>query len=447
MSDEKLVRGIGRWDFTAIVINTIIGAGIFGLPALVYARIGSYSLIAFVACAIIVGLIVLCYAEVSSRFTTTGGPYLYAREAFGPLVGFEVGWLYWIVRVATFAANCNLLVAYLGFFIPSANEGALRVVIITFVVAVITIVNLLGVRESALMTNIFTVGKLVPLLLFIAIGVFFIQPGNFDFSVVPDRSSFSGAVLLLIYAFVGFEASVVLAGETKDPGRNIPFGLLIALLIVAVIYILIQIVAIGTLPGLAQSQRPLADSASAFLGTFGAALITVGALVSIFGNLNVGVLSATRMLFAMSENREIPSVFGATVERFKTPYVSILLTAVVILILTIQSSFLTAVTIAIVTRLIVYATTCVALPVFRYQKDAPPALFRAPLGIVAAVLSLALIGWLLTDERVRNEGLPILIAAVIGLILYFAYRIFSKRESRDASNPGGQGEGYGDRQS
>ena len=447
MSDEKLVRGIGRWDFTAIVINTIIGAGIFGLPALVYARIGSYSLIAFVACAIIVGLIVLCYAEVSSRFTTTGGPYLYAREAFGPLVGFEVGWLYWIVRVATFAANCSLLVAYLGFFIPSANEGALRVVIITFVVAVITIVNLLGVRESALMTNIFTVGKLVPLLLFIAIGVFFIQPGNFDFSVVPDRSSFSGAVLLLIYAFVGFEASVVLAGETKDPGRNIPFGLLIALLIVAVIYILIQIVAIGTLPGLAQSQRPLADSASAFLGTFGAALITVGALVSIFGNLNVGVLSATRMLFAMSENREIPSVFGATVERFKTPYVSILLTAVVILILTIQSSFLTAVTIAIVTRLVVYATTCVSLPVFRYRKSAPPALFMAPLGIVAAVLSLALIGWLLTDERVRNEGLPILIAAVIGLILYFAYRIFGKRESGDASNPGGQGEGYGDRQS
>jgi len=447
MSDEKLVRGIGRWDFTAIVINTIIGAGIFGLPALVYARIGSYSLIAFVACAIIVGLIVLCYAEVSSRFTSTGGPYLYAREAFGPLVGFEVGWLYWIVRVATFAANCNLLVAYLGFFIPSANEGALRVVIITFVVAVITIVNLLGVRESALMTNIFTVGKLVPLLLFIAIGVFFIQPGNFDFSVVPDRSSFSGAVLLLIYAFVGFEASVVLAGETKDPGRNIPFGLLIALLIVAVIYILIQIVAIGTLPGLAQSQRPLADSASAFLGTFGAALITVGALVSIFGNLNVGVLSATRMLFAMSENREIPSVFGATVERFKTPYVSILLTAVVILILTIQSSFLTAVTIAIVTRLVVYATTCVSLPVFRYRKSAPPALFMAPFGIVASVLSLVLIGWLLTDERVRNEGLPILIAAVIGLILYFAYRIFGKRESGDASNPGGQGEGYGDRPS
>src|SRR5688572_6006502 len=152
MSEEKLVRGIGRWDFTAIVINTIIGAGIFGLPAKVYAQIGGYSLIAFVACALIVGLIVLCYAEVSSRFTATGGPYLYAKEAFGSLVGFEVGWLYWIVRVTTFAANCNLLVTYLGFFIPGANEGALRIVFISIVVLIIVVVNLIGVRESAFAT-------------------------------------------------------------------------------------------------------------------------------------------------------------------------------------------------------------------------------------------------------------------------------------------------------
>ncbi|MCA1607896.1 MAG: APC family permease, partial [Acidobacteria bacterium] len=252
---EKLDRGIGRWDFTAIVINTIIGAGIFGLPAAIYGRIGSYSLIAFVACALIIGLIVLCYAEVSSRFSETGGPYLYAKEAFGSFVGFEVGWLYWIVRVATFAANCNLLVAYLGFFIPSANVGALRILFISFIVAIITAVNLIGVRESALMTNVFTIGKLLPLIIFVAIGLFFVRPENFSFASVPEYSAFSGAVLLLIYAFVGFEASVVLAGETKDPGRSIPFGMLIALAIVAVVYILVQIVVIGTLPGLAQSQR------------------------------------------------------------------------------------------------------------------------------------------------------------------------------------------------
>ena len=127
MNESKLVRGLGRWDLTAIVINGIIGAGIFGLPGKVYAQIGSYSLLAFVACAVIVGLIVLCYAEVASRFSATGGSYLYAREAFGPAVGFEVGWLFWIVRVATFAANCNLLVTYLGFFVAGANEGTMRI--------------------------------------------------------------------------------------------------------------------------------------------------------------------------------------------------------------------------------------------------------------------------------------------------------------------------------
>ena len=428
MSDEKLVRGLGRWDFTAIVINTIIGAGIFGLPAKIYAQIGVYSLIAFVACALIIGLIVLCYAEVASRFSATGGPYLYAKEAFGSLVGFEVGWLYWIVRVATFAANCNLLVTYLGFFVPSANEGWFRVGFISLVVLIITVVNLTGIRESAVMTNIFTAGKLIPLVIFAAVGLFFIQPANFSFASVPEYSSFSSAVLLLIYAFVGFEASVVLAGETREPAKTIPFGTLTGLAIVAVLYILIQTVSVGTLPELAKSERPLADAATVFLGTYGAAFITLGALVSIFGNLNVGVLSSTRMLFAMSEQRDLPSVFEKTHDRFKTPYVAILVTAVVILILTIQSSFLTALTIATITRLLVYATTCLALPIFRRRKDLPKAPFAVPFGVLAALLSLGLIIWLLTNVDFAKEGLAILIAAAIGLVLYFVSRSLGGRD-------------------
>jgi len=428
MTDEKLIRGIGRWDFTAIVINTIIGAGIFGLPARVYAQIGSYSLIAFVACAMIVGLIALCYAEVSSRFSATGGPYLYAKEAFGPVVGFEVGWLYWIVRVTTFAANCNLFVTYLGFFVTGANDGALRIILVSLVVLTITVVNLVGVRESALATNVFTIGKLLPLLLFGLVGLFFIQPDNFQFDAVPEYGSFSSAVLLLIYAFVGFEAAVVLSGETKNPERNIPAGLMIALAIVAILYILVQVVAIGTLPELAKSERPLADAATTFLGAFGASLITVGALISILGNLQVGVLSSTRLLFAMSEQRELPAVLGKTHERFKTPYVSIILTAIVIFVLTVQSSFITAVAIATITRLLVYATTCLALPIFRRRSDIPPARFSNPLGILAAVLSLGLIVWLLTRVDFAREAVPILIAAVLGLVLYFAYRLMRKPE-------------------
>src|SRR6186713_685069 len=190
MTDEKLVRGIGLWDLTAVAINTIIGTGIFILPAGVFGLIGSFSLIAFVACAVIMGLIVLCFSEVSSRFQSTGGMYLYAKEAFGPEIGFEVGWLYWIVRVATFAANCNAMLAYIGFFVGGANEGAARVAIISVVVIGITLLNLLGVRETAIATNIFTVGKIVPLIIFAVVGLFFIQPTNFDFSIAPPAGAF-----------------------------------------------------------------------------------------------------------------------------------------------------------------------------------------------------------------------------------------------------------------
>ena len=429
MTDEKLIRGISRWDLAAITINTIIGAGIFGLPSKVTALIGSYSLLAFVACALIVAFIVLCFAEVSSRFQTTGGSYLYAREAFGSIVGFEVGWLYWIVRLTTFAANCNLLLSYLGFFFPSANEGATRILLIFLITLIITAVNFLGVRQSAILTNIFTVGKIVPLIIFAAVGLFFIQPENFIFSPVPEAGKFSSAVLILIYAFVGFEAATIPAGEVRNPQRSVPFALMTALAIVAVLYILIQIVAIGTLPELAGSERPLADAANKFLGSFGAAFITVGALVSIFGNLNAGFLIASRVPFAMAEHTELPRIFARTHEKFKTPHISLFVTALAMLVLTIQSSFLTALTISTITRLIVYATTCAALPVFRYRQNAPKAEFLAPFGIVAAVLSLGLTIWLLTNVDFSKEGLSILIFVVLGLILYFGYRIFAVSSS------------------
>lgn len=426
MSESKLVRGIGRWDLTAIAVNTIIGAGIFGLPSKVTALIGGYSLLAFVVCALIVGFIVLCFAEVASRFRETGGMYLYAKEAFGSVVGFEVGWLYWIVRITTFAANCNLLLAYLGFFYPSASEGALRIALISAVVVLLTFVNFIGVKESAILTNVFTVGKIVPLLIFAAVGVFFIEPGNFSFEAAPGYDAFSSAVLLLIYAYVGFEAAAIPAGETKDPQKNVPFALLAALAFCAVLFILIQIVAIGTLPGLAQSERPLADAASRFLGAFGAGFIAVGALVSILGNLNGGFLAASRIPFAMAEQKEVPAVIGATHTRFKTPYVSLLLTAVLMWILTVQSSFVSALTIATITRLIVYATTCASLPVFRRKENAPEAKFIAPFGTAAAVLSLLLIVWLLTNVDFKKEGLAIVAAAAIGLVLYYTYRFFGK---------------------
>jgi amino acid transporter len=434
MADEKLVRGIGRWDFTAIVINTIIGAGIFGLPSKAAALIGSHSIYAFAFCGIIVSLIVLCYAEVSSRFDSTGGPYLYAHTTFGEITGFEVGWLYWIVRVVTFAANCNLFVTYLGFFIPSASETVVRMVIVGIVVVLLTVVNLVGVRQSALATNIFTVGKIVPLLVFAVVGVFFIDPGNFNFAVAPTYSDFSSAVLLLFYAFVGFEAAVVLGGEVKEPQRNIPFGLFAALGIVAFIYMSVQIVSIGTFPGIATSERPIADASALFMGPVGAGLITVGALLSIIGNLNVGLLASTRMLYSMADNRQLPQFIARTHPRSKTPYVSIILTGIVIFVLTVASSFLVAVAIATITRLIVYATTCLALPLLRRRDNIPPAQFKPALGVPAAIISIILTIWLLTNVDFAKEGVAILIMAAVGIMLYGAGRLLNRNGKTDENS-------------
>lgn len=433
MTEEKLVRGIGRWDLAAITINTIIGAGIFGLPAKVYSLIGPYSIFAFIACAAIIGILVLCYAEVSSRFSTTGGPYLYAREAFGPIVGFEVGWLYWIVRVATFAANCNLFVTYLGFFDSRFDQPAFRIATIFAVVVVLAAINILGVRQTAIASNLFTAGKLLPLLVFSFIGIFFVNPDNFRFDLIPEYGSFSNAVLLLIYAFVGFEVAVVLGGETRDPQSSLPFALLVAVTVVAVLYILIQIVSIGTLPGLAASERPLADAAANFLGVFGAGFITIGALISILGNLNVGILGSTRLLFAMSERGDLPGFLSAVHDRFRTPHISIALTIFAMLLLTLYSSFLSALAIATITRLLVYATTCAALPVFRRRGHAPPARFKAPAGIAAAAVSLLLIGWLLTRVDLQKEALPISVAAIIGLGVFGIHRLLQSR-GRGESN-------------
>ena len=428
VTNEKLIRGIGRWDLTAIVINTIIGAGIFGLPSKVYAALGVYSLGAFIACGLVVGVIILCYAEVASRFSSTGGPYLYAKEAFGPLVAFEVGWLYWVVRVATFAANCNLFVTYVGFFYPQATEGVTRLAVILSVVSLLTVVNLLGVRQSAWLTNIFTLGKLLPLLLFCAVGLFFIRSENFTVTPLPAYTTFTSAVLMLIYAFVGFEVAVIPAGEAKDPKRDFPFALLIGLAVVASIYILVQIVSIGTLPGLAGSERPLADAATNFMGGAGASVIAAGALISIMGNLNVSLLGGSRIIFAMGERDQLPGLFAATDAKLRTPYVSLLLNAIVILFLTIYSSFLSALAMATITRLLVYATTCSSLPILRKRAAGEDTAFRAPFGKTIAAVSILLILWLLSNVDFTKEGLPIIAVGVVGLALYYFTKFLRKSE-------------------
>lgn len=429
-SGPGLVRRLKRWDLVALVLNAIIGAGIFGLPATAFQRTGAYSLVAYAVCAILVALIALCFAEVASRFTGTGGPYAYARVGMGAFAGFQVGWLLWLARITAFASLSNLFVSYLSIFWPAAAAGTGRTIVLTCIVAVLTLVNLLGVRPSAIFTNTFTIGKLLPLLVFIGVGLFFVAPENFDMEAVPSIGDFRGTVLILVFAFSGFEMAVIPAGEIVDPKRHLPFALMTGIGIVVVLYILIQFVAIGTLPTLAESGRPIADASERFLGPAGARFIAIGALVSIMGTLNTIALITPRLLYAIAEERQMPRVFAAVHNRFRTPYVSIIVSSAVILWVTLAGSFVASAAISTVIRLIVYGSTCLAFLRLRRIEDAPPASFTAPAGLVAATAALALIAWVLLStpfEQFRDTS----IAIGVGVLLFLVFRGFYPHGSRD----------------
>lgn len=416
-ADAGLVRGLQRWDLVALVINSVIGAGIFGLPSRVFALAGTYSLLAYVVSAIAIVLIIMCFAEVGSRFKATGGPYLYARVAFGPVIAFQVGWLMWLSRIAGFAALCNLGIGYLAYFVPASSADLWRALVIVGAVSSVAIANIIGIRVTAAVTNALTVGKLIPLLVFVVVGLFFVDPQRYSFATPPGYGSFSQAALLLVFTYVGFEGAVIPAGEMRDPGRHLPFALLTGIGVVAILYVLIQTVCIGTLPQLASSDSPLSDASLRFLGAPGASLIAAGALVSISGAMNAGMFATPRLLFAMAENRQLPHWFLTTHPRFHTPIVAILLTALVALVLTVFSTFISALTISAVIRLIAYATTCAALPVLRRNSGVARPAFLAPAGPLISVTAVTLSVWLLANST-WGEARLVGIACVIGFVLY-----------------------------
>ena len=285
--DTGLIRALGRWDLLALVINGIVGAGIFGLPAKVQSLLGVYGLWAIVVCAAVIGLVTLCFAEVASRFSETGGPFVYAGTAFGPFVGFLTGWLLWVARVTGCCAIADLLLEYSAFLDPSWNQGRGRVVSAAGILGTLSVIHYFGIKRAALFGNIATVGKLAPLLIFIAFGLWHMDAARFALGGLPLNTHFAQAVLLLGFAFMGWESVVVTAGETRNPQRDLPFALIAGLSAVAVLYLLIQVVCVGTLPRLAESQRPIVEAAGTFLGPRGASLITLGALISMVGTLNV----------------------------------------------------------------------------------------------------------------------------------------------------------------
>lgn len=402
------------------MINCIVGAGILGLPSQVYALTGPYSLLAFLCCAVVVTLIAFCFAEVASRFTETGGAYLYARETFGPVTAFEVGWLTWIARLSSFAAISNVLVSYASFYWPPADSGLWRALLIAGPTVALTSINLAGIRETTTVNNLLTAGKLIPLFLFAAAGLFFIDLENYRPAAPLNASAFSLAVSQLVFAYTGFDLAVITAGEMRDPRRNLPFAIVVAIAVVALLYILIQTVCIGTLPQLEASQKPLVDASSRFLGPAGVSVISAGAILSGLGTMNAILLAGSRVLFAMGERNELPRFLSITHPKFRTPHVSILITAGVALTMSVSGTFTYMLTIGVIAKLIAFMATCGSLLVLR-ARNTLPASFILPGGRFVAVLSLALCVWLLFHSgwpEIRAIG----IACAVGFLIHAVSR-------------------------
>jgi APA family basic amino acid/polyamine antiporter len=398
---HTLLRAIGRWSLVALVVNSIIGSGVFGLPSTVAALIGNYSPYAVLAAGAGMSVIIACFAEVASRFQEAGGPYLYARVAFGRLMGIQTAWMLWLGQVSAPAANANLFVIYLGEFFPHAKDPLPRAVILAVLVGLLTIINIRGVRAGAQVSNLFTAAKLVPLFAVIILGVFVLQRQQWSIASMPiaspDTSQWLKAMLLLVFAYGGFETALAPMSEAKNPRRDAPFALFTALLVCTVLYALIQWVVVGVLPDAAHSQRPLADVARLAVGPIGAALVAVGALISFYGYLSAKILAMPRVPFALAEQGDLPKAFAAVHPRFHTPYVSILVFAAMIWGLALIGDFKWNVTLSAVARLLYYGVGCAALPILRRkQPEDANAMFHLPGGNFFAVLGVILCAALVT---------------------------------------------------
>lgn len=419
-----LRRDIGKWDLVLLMVNSIIGAGIFGLPAGIFILSGIYSVPAMLLCAGIIFILVLVFAEVASRFDKTGGPYLYTLTAFGPLPAYIIGWLQLITRLATFAALINLFATYLGFLHPVFQGGWMRSGIIILVTLFLATVNHTGVRNSKNLSNLLTIAKLVPLLLFVGIGLFFLSPDAVDFhQPLPDLSDFTSTVFILVFAFTGFEAILINTGEIREPGKNIPFALITALLFVGVFYTLIQIVAIGTLPELATSKTPIADAAERFMGSGGAWFITLGAVISIGGTLHAVMFIGSRLPFALSESDQFPKFFQTLHPHYKTPVYSLLAYSLGALIVSISGTFIYAVTLSVISKILILLSVCMALIRLRQTGAGNPPQFVLPYGRTWAVIGILACLWLLTGStstEFRDLGITMGVGAVFyGLHLRF----------------------------
>ena len=409
-------RVVSRWQIVALALNDVVGSGVYLLPAAAALLLGTGSVVAVIVAAAAVLTVVLCFAEAASYFEEPGSAYLYTKTAFGDLIGFEVGWMTWLARVASVASLSAGFAQALAFLVPQASEGVGRTLAIVLPLAALTWLNVMGVRSGVGAAVFLALAKLVPLAIFIGVGAFAFSRSTFSAQTGAPGGDLGEAALLLLFAYAGFENTAAPAGEFKNPRRDVPFALITHLAIVTAVYVGVQIVALGTLPDLGASETPLADAARGFMGAGGGWLLTAGAAISILGTNGNTVLAGPRYLYALARDGFGPAFLARLHPTARTPAAAVITQSLVALPLALGGTFVRLAALSVVVRLATYIGTAAALPALR-RRFGDGGGFRLPGGVlipgIAILLSLGLAasaGW--------TNLVAAAIAAVVGLLIF-----------------------------
>lgn len=416
VSDHGLLRAVSRWQLVGLAINDVVGSGIYLLPAAAAALLGAASVWAVVLAGLAAALLVLCFAEASSYFDQPGGAYLYTREAFGRFVGFEVGWMTWLSRVAALASFATGLVQALTLFWPGAESRWGRAAIICGLILPLAAINVRGVSAGARTAIVLVIAKMLPLVFFVAVGAWFVDSTHVAIFQAPRGGALGQAALLLLFAYGGFENTPVAAGEYRNPRRNVPFALLSMILLVTLLYGAVQWVALGTLPGLARSLSPLADAAKRFAGHTGAWLLTLGAILSIAGIASNTMLTGPRYLFALASDGYGPRWLARVHPQYRTPAVAIVVQALLAVALAMSGSFVELASLSVIARVATYIGTAAAVPILR-RRLVDRAAMRLPLGPTIPIAAL-LVAMMLLGSATAASLLGVAAALLAGGIIY-----------------------------
>ena len=429
-SERSLVRALGTWGLAASILNITVGGGIFRLPAAAAGALGAAAPIAYIVCAVAMGLIVLCFAEAGSRVSLTGGLYAYVEVAFGPLIGFLCGVMLWAGITAATAAVTSFFADALGALVPPLASEPARTASIVVILGALAALNIAGVRGASRFNAVMTVAKLLPLIALVVVGASAVRGENLRWTSTPATPDVARASAVLIFAFLGVESALVPSGEVHDPSRTVPRAIFLAMIGATVLYLSVQLVTQGILgPALVGQKTPLAEAAAVAMGASGRTLILVGSTVSMFGYVSGMTLAGPRMLFAFGRDGFVPAQLAMVHSRFKTPYVSIVVQTLVVIALAVTGSFEKLAIIANGSILVVYAACCLAVIQLRrkgVQESGTP--FRVPFASVVPILAFLAIAWIMTSLS-ADEWRALLVVLAVAAIAY-ASSIASRRVAR-----------------